>query len=113
VLLSLIYRLIRSLLGFLAVVARSDVSKDVELLVLRQENQVLRRQVRGRPRWDDADRLLLAALSRLAIAVVGLRSSLSPRRRSCAGTVIWSPVSGRTPTGADREDPAPVRRSRH
>jgi hypothetical protein len=56
VVLSLVYRLIRSLLGFLAVVARSDVSKDAELLVLRQENQVLRRQVRGRPRWDDADR---------------------------------------------------------
>ncbi|MCW2861800.1 MAG: hypothetical protein JWP48_3508 [Actinoallomurus sp.] len=40
-LLSLVHRLIRSLLGFLAVIAGSDVSKDVELLVLRQENQVL------------------------------------------------------------------------
>jgi hypothetical protein len=57
VLLLLVYRLMRSLLGFLAVIARSDVSKDVELLVLRQENQVLRRQVHGRPWWDQADRL--------------------------------------------------------
>jgi len=33
--------------------------------VLRHENQVLRRQLTGRLRWDHADRLWLAALSRL------------------------------------------------
>ncbi|GAA3616338.1 hypothetical protein GCM10022419_122060 [Nonomuraea rosea] len=44
---------------------RSDLSKDVELLVLRQENEVLRRQLNGRPRWGHSDRLWLAALSRL------------------------------------------------
>jgi hypothetical protein len=33
--------------------------------VLRHENQVLRRRVGGRPRWDHADRLWLTALSRL------------------------------------------------
>ena len=62
---SLIYRLVRCLLGLLAVLARSDLSKDAELLVLRHENQVLRRQLSGRLRWDHADRLWLAALSRL------------------------------------------------
>lgn len=62
---SLVYRLVRCLFGLLAVLVRSDLSKDVELLVLRHENQVLRRQAGGRPRWDHADRLGLRALSRL------------------------------------------------
>jgi hypothetical protein len=44
VVLSLLYRLVRCLSGLLAVLVRADPSKDVELLVLRQENQVLRRQ---------------------------------------------------------------------
>ena len=65
-LLSLVYRLVRCLFGLVAVLARSDLSKDAELLVLRHENQVLRRQLGGRVRWEHADRLWLAALSRLA-----------------------------------------------
>jgi hypothetical protein len=56
VLLSLVYRLLRCLVGLLPVLVRSDLSKDAELLVLRHENQVLRRQLRGRLRWDHADR---------------------------------------------------------
>jgi putative transposase len=55
----------KGLVGLLAVLVRSDLSKDAELLVLRHENQVLRRQLTGRLRWDHADRLWLAALSRL------------------------------------------------
>ena len=64
-LLSLVYRLVRCLFGLVAVLARSDLFKDAELLVLRHENQVLRRQLGGRVRWEHADRLWLAALSRL------------------------------------------------
>ncbi|MBB3724363.1 hypothetical protein [Nonomuraea dietziae] len=51
--------------GLLAVLVRPDLSKDVELLVLRHENQVLRRRLGDRPRWGHTDRLWLAALSRL------------------------------------------------
>jgi hypothetical protein len=36
------------LFGLLTVLIRSDLFKDVELLVLRQENQVLRQQLGGR-----------------------------------------------------------------
>ena len=62
---SIVYRLVRCLFGLLAVLVRSDLSKDAELLVLRHENQVLRRQLTGRLRWDHGDRLWLTALSRL------------------------------------------------
>lgn len=60
-----VYRLLRCLFGLLVMLLRSDLSKEAELLVLRHENQVLRRQVRGRPQRDHLDRLWLAALSRL------------------------------------------------
>ena len=40
-----VYLLMRRLLGSLMVLARRAVSKDAELLVLRHENAVLRRQI--------------------------------------------------------------------
>ena len=61
---SVVYLLLCRLLGSFVVLARREVSKDAELLVLRHENAVLRRQV-GRVRYQPGDRLWFAALSRL------------------------------------------------
>jgi putative transposase len=64
VLVRLAYLLTVRLFGWLALLARSDVSKNVEILVLRHEVAVLRRQV-AFPKPDWADRAVIAALARL------------------------------------------------
>ena len=61
---SLVYLLLRQVLQMLTQLARDDGAKDVELLVLRHQIAVLRRQVQ-RPDLQPADRVVLAALSRL------------------------------------------------
>jgi putative transposase len=48
----------------LVLLARGDAAKDLEILVLRHQLTVLRRQI-SRPRFEPADRALLAAVSRM------------------------------------------------
>jgi putative transposase len=60
----MLYLIFVRLTGWMALLARSAASKDAELLVLRQEVTVLRRQ-NPRPKLDWADRAVIAALARL------------------------------------------------
>jgi hypothetical protein len=64
VLLKIVYLLVRRILGLAVLAFRGDLAKDAELLVLRHENAVLRRHA-GRIRYEQADRVWLAALARL------------------------------------------------
>ena len=59
----IVYLFMRWLFGLAVLVVRSDRAKDAELLVLRHENAVLRRNA-GRVRYDPADRAWFAALTR-------------------------------------------------
>jgi putative transposase len=64
VLLKIVYLLTCRVLGVAVLVFRGDRAKAAELLVLRHENAVLRRQA-GRIRYEPADRVWFAALARL------------------------------------------------
>jgi putative transposase len=62
--LGLVYLLLVRVLSWLALLARSDTAKDVEILTLRHEVAVLRR-TNPRPALTWCDRALLSALSRM------------------------------------------------
>jgi putative transposase len=61
---SLLYALACRLFELFVLLGRRERSKELEILVLRHELSILRRQV-SRPQFTPGDRLLLAALSRV------------------------------------------------
>jgi hypothetical protein len=73
----MLYLMFVRLTGWIALLARPAASKDAELLVLRQEVAVLRRQ-HPRPKLDWVDRAVLAALTRLLPRPVRMGRLVTP-----------------------------------
>jgi putative transposase len=76
--LGLAYLMLTRVLSWLALLARSDAAKDVEILVLRHEVAVLRR-TNTRPALTWLDRAVLSALNRLLPASLRQLRLVSPR----------------------------------
>jgi putative transposase len=101
----MLYLVFVRLAGWMALLARSSAWKDAELLVLRQEVAVLRRQ-NPRPKLDWADRMVLAALARLLPGPGRMSRLVTPdtllrwHRRLVRWRWTYSPQGGRPPVDA-------------
>lgn len=98
---SFVYLALCRLVQLVVLLCRSQRSKELEILVLRDELAILRWQPR-RARHRPVDRAILAALARALPRGAWTSLSVSPPTLLRAGTASWSRGAGRTRAG-DRD----------
>jgi hypothetical protein len=89
--LRLLYLVFCHIVDWLTLVRRTSAAKEAEILVLRHENAVLRRQ-NPKPRLDWADRAVLAALTKLLPWAWTAHRLVTPGHGPCL-----APAAGRPP----------------
>ena len=105
----LVYLMLVRMLSWLALLARSDAAEDAEILTLRHEVAVLRRN-NARPALTWRDRALLKALSRLLPAPLRQLRLVSPRtllrwHAQLVGPTLDLPAPTTGPTTYPAADP--------
>ena len=86
-------QLLRLLFGALIGLFQSSARREAEILVLRQQINVLRRKSPKRPALNNSDRLLFVWLSRLVPTTLAALAVVSPetviRWRGCDLWPLW------------------------